>query len=388
MKTIIIKAFFILLLTSQFAQGQDDPFTQINDTDGLNEDQLIQRKFTESIIKLGIYAAQIVDEDLVITISETQMVTAQAAALAIGNPTWENLREYFITNLLPDYSRQGTYLETIYDKELMRNVDQYVKYAETAMSYGFNMTSADREVRTYLSPEKNLGEEFMEMDGVAPLEPTYNGDTAAQYQTKIMNLYQDIAAYEYTGDPAIDDAVVTAMAYTYFEDEDTHAQVLGNIVTMQEVEFTGDPLLDNEIMMGYFDEMFVEMEPDEIEEVEVIVEAGEEGYENGLNGLLADMGVENRDPRARYGDAAAPFYNRMATSANERNEEAQVALTNIFNTWEALQVADNIEKAIEMERLVRFIYENYDDINLDRLEQLTGALQEIWDAIKEAKANN
>lgn len=380
MKTILFRILLFSVLSFHLVHAQTDT----GDEPSISDEALIVNKFTETILKLTLYGTQLADRDLILLVCDSYAVPVQGALLAVRNPTWNNIREYVIQNLLPEYSRQGSYLETIYDRELMRDIDQYIKYAETALSYGFNMTGADREVRAYLSPEKGVLDEFEMTEGETVEQVTYGGDTAAVYQSKITSLYADILAYEPTGDPIVDDAVIEAMTYTYFENGEEHARALDLIVDMNQAEFTGDEILDAEILSGIFDAFFAEEEADEeIVDGGIVTPADNEGeWDNGLNQLMVDMGMGDRDPRNRYGDAAEPYYSEHVTSVRNSNQEAQVALTNVFKAWEAIQLTEYADKAIEMEQLVTQLYENGADYPIERIEELTGQLKYLWDIIK------
>ena len=389
MKNIKIFVIFLVIIGVHnigLAQN-DDTDRQIQ-----SDEDVIIKKFTETLVKLTLYNTQIRDEDQIIMICENYMVSAQGALLAIKNPTFKNIKDYVVKNLLPDYSEQGTLLETVIDKELMRDVDQYIKYARTFMDYGLNMTAADKEVRVYLSPEKGVVEQYEMEEGVNREEITYNGITAGEYQQRVTELYQEINEYEPTGVAEIDDQAILDMISSKFSDEQDQQNVLVLMESLLSTEWTGDEEVDQPILQDIFNEYFLALESDQMEEeeeTEIVEEELDmpenEGWDNGLNELLANMGVGDRSVSARYGEAAEPFYSEYKQNTLRNQEEAQVALTNVFDAWETLQLVKYTEMAIEMEQIGRELIENGVDYNTSDIKEFYGQMRTLWELIKKEK---
>ncbi|VAW11315.1 hypothetical protein MNBD_BACTEROID03-284 [hydrothermal vent metagenome] len=121
----LIFATLLLCTLGAFSQTQDG-----NDGDDvLSDDEIIIKKFKKTIFKLALYNTQLADGDIIVDLADTYGgIPEQARLLAVRNPSWKNIKDGVIGELLPEYSKQGTYLETVYDKELMRDIDQYIKY--------------------------------------------------------------------------------------------------------------------------------------------------------------------------------------------------------------------------------------------------------------------
>ena len=383
-RIIILGVICVLNLNAAYSQDDDEY------RNGISDENLIAKKFAQTIIKLGLYNYQLEDEERIIMICENYLVVVQAGALAIKNPTFENIKEVVVSELLPNYSEQGTFLETIFDKELMRDVDQYVKYARTFLDYGLNMTQYDSDVRVYLSPEKGVLEEYATIEGGERVGDTYNGLSATEYQANVMAVYAEIGEYDSTGIPEVDDAAILAIIEGYFVNEQEQENILGLMSSLNDKEWTGDEDVDNPILQQIFEDYFTNLEADEPEEV-VIDETeeeipGNEGWDNGLNELMASMGAGDRNVYNRYGESSEPYYSEHRDRVRQGQTEAQEALTNVVQAWEVLQNGKYVEMAIEMEEIGRELLENGVSYDTSQIEEFYGIMRQLWEAIKNTKS--
>ena len=376
----------VFLLGFQNIQSQDNDDYR----NGISDERLIAKKFAQTVIKLGMYHWQLEDRERVIMICENYAVVLQAGVLAIRNPTFENIKEVVVSNLLPNYTEQGTFLETIFDKELMRDVDQYVKYARTFLDYGLNMTQYDTDVRVYLSPEKGVVEEYVTLEGGERVEETFGGLTATEYQANVMAIYTEVNEYQPIGIPEIDDANILAIIESYFTDEEEQQNILELMVALNETEWTGEEEVDNPILQQIFEDYFENLEADEPEEEiveeDIVDQPGNEGWNNGLNELMANLGAGDRNVYNRYGEASEPYYTEHRTRVREGQTAAQEALTNVVQAWEVVQQGKYIEMAIEMEQIGREIIENGVQYDTSEIEEFYGIMRQLWNAIFNSKS--
>lgn len=369
-------------------------------SDELSDDQVILKKFTKTITKLALYNAQLADPESVVDVADTYGgIPLQAGILAIRNPSFKNIKDGIVSGLLPDYSKQGTYLETIYDKELMRDIDQYIKYVQTFMDYGLIMSSKvgiDGQVRNHLSPENTIEDYFEEVDGVVSEEETFGGLTTSEYQSQVTAAYQAVGEYEPTGIAEEDDAAIQAIIAEYFSNEQDQENVLilmGELSSAEYVEDDEDAnsAIVTEIFDAYFERLEIQKQEAEAAEEEaeedIFVQPGNEGWENGLNALMADMGEGNRSVSARYGDAAEPYYSNYKSHTRQAQENTQIELTNIVKIWESLQAVKYIEMGIEMEQIGRELLENGVNFDTSEIKDFFGEMKRLWDAIKNTKDN-
>lgn len=358
--------------------------------DGISDERLIAKKFAQTVIKLGMYHWQLEDRERVIMICENYAVVLQAGVLAIRNPTFENIKEVVVSNLLPNYAEQGTFLETVFDKELMRDVDQYVKYARTFLDYGLNMTQYDTDVRVYLSPEKGVVEEYVTLEGGERVGETYGGLTATEYQANVMAIYTEVNEYEPVGISEVDDANILEIIQGYFTDEEEQQNILELMVALNDTEWTGDEEVDNPILQQIFEDYFENLKADEPEEEIVeedpIDQPDYEGWNNGLNELMANLGAGDRNVYNRYGEASEPYYSEHRNRVRQGQTEAQEALTNVVKAWEVIQSERYIEMAIEMEQIGREIIENGIQYDTSQIEEFYGVMRQLWDAIINSKS--
>ena len=376
----------VFLLGFQNVQSQDNDDYR----NGISDERLIAKKFAQTVIKLGMYHWQLEDRERVIMICENYAVVLQAGVLAIRNPTFENIKEVVVSNLLPNYTEQGTFLETIFDKELMRDVDQYVKYARTFLDYGLNMTQYDTDVRVYLSPEKGVVEEYVTLEGGERVEETFGGLTATEYQANVMAIYTEVNEYQPIGIPEIDDANILAIIESYFTDEEEQQNILELMVALNETEWTGEEEVDNPILQQIFEDYFENLEADEPEEEiveeDIVDQPGNEGWNNGLNELMVNLGAGDRNVYNRYGEASEPYYTEHRTRVREGQTAAQEALTNVVQAWEVVQQGKYIEMAIEMEQIGREIIENGVQYDTSEIEEFYGIMRQLWNAIFNSKS--
>ena len=383
-KIIILVSFLLFNLNAAYSQDNEKY------GEGISDERLIAKKFAQTVIKLGMYNWQLEDQDRVIMICENYAVVFQAGLLAIKNPTFENIKDVVVSNLLPNYSEQGTFLETVFDRELMRDVDQYIKYARTFLDYGLNMTRYDTDVRVYLSPEKGVVEEYATIEGGERVGDTYNGLTATEYQANVMAIYTEIGEYEPVGIPEEDDAAILSIIESYFQNVDEQHNILGLMTSLNDTEWTGDEEVDNPILQQIFEDYFDNLEADGPEE-ETIGEPdedipGNEGWDNGLNELMANIGAGDRNVYNRYGEASEPYYSEQRQRVRQGQTEAQEALTNVVQAWEVLQNGKYVEMAIEMEQIGRELIENGVSYDTGQIEEFYGIMRQLWEAIKNSKS--
>lgn len=368
---------------------------EIDDSDeqGPTDWQVIKKYFPKTIAKLGLYSGQVASPSLVVKLAKKQGITGQAAIMAIKNPSWKNVKDGIVEQLLPDYSKQGTPLETIYDKELMRDIDQYVMYAETFMTYGLNMNSYDTEVRNHMSPEKGVTE-FVENPEEKLEEEKFGDMTVSEYQNQVTKAYQAVSEYEYTGDDEADELAVQQIIGNYFESEQDRSNVLFLMGELSSAEYDeddeeGNEELVSEIFTGFFEMLEAQKEEALAVEEALADETGagaDQGWDNTLNGLMADLGAEDRDVGERYGAYAEPYYTEEKTKFQERNEQAQVELTNIIKTWKTLELARYADMLNEMIQIGQELIENGISYDTSDLKTIVGELEKIWKAIKNYKS--
>ena len=405
MKSVYIYSFilFFIQLSHLHAQsieeeyenaGVNDGANIIDDSDeqGATDWEIISKKFPKTIGKLTTYSVQVASPSLVVKLAKKQGITVQAAAMAIKNPSWKNVKDGIVEQLLPDYSKQGTPLETIYDKELMRDIDQYVMYAETFMTYGLNMNSYDTEVRNHMSPEKGVNE-IVENPEEKLEEEKFGDMTVTEYQSQVTKAYQAVSDYEYTGDDVADELAVQEIIGNYFESEQDRNNVLYLMGELSSAEYDEDDEEANEevvseIFTGYFEMLEIQKEEALAEEEALEEEIGpgaDEGWDNTLNGLMADLGAEDRDVGDRYGNYAEPYYTEEKTKFKERNEQAQVDLTNVVKLWKTAELARYADMLNEMIQVGQELIENGISYDTSDLKTIVGELEKIWKAIKNYK---
>ncbi|VAW11314.1 hypothetical protein MNBD_BACTEROID03-283 [hydrothermal vent metagenome] len=268
------------------------------------------------------------------------------------------------------------------------------------MDYGLNMSSnsnVNNQIGNYLSPEQQIANEFIEQDGVVAEEEMFGGLTASDYQTTVTQAYQEISEYQLTGDAEVDDAAIQNIIGFYFanqQDQENVLVLMGELSSAEYVEDDEDAnsALVADIFEAYFERLEIQREEaaaaaEEEAEEEVIILPGDEGWENGLNALMADMGVGNRSVTERYGDAAEPYYSDYKAHILQSNENTQIELTNIVKIWESLQAIKYIEMGIEMEQIGRELLENGVHYDTSAIENFYGEMKRLWDAIKNTKGN-
>ncbi len=114
--------------------------------------ELMIPTLTKTILLLSQKSAQ----DQIIVVCKGYSVTiTYGEILDLGVPTYENLKELFIIKILPQISKEGEVLNTIFDEYLMRDVNQNIDLKETALNFGLQLIVDSEQVRTYLQPESS-----------------------------------------------------------------------------------------------------------------------------------------------------------------------------------------------------------------------------------------
>lgn len=148
MKNIVL---YILMITFFIFPDQNNA-QNIEKADA----ELIAELMVPTLAKTILLLSQKSTEDQIIVVCKGYSVTiTYGEILDLGVPTYENLKELFILKILPQISREGDVLNTLFDKYLMRDVNQNIDLKETALNFGLQLIVDSEQVQTYLQPESS-----------------------------------------------------------------------------------------------------------------------------------------------------------------------------------------------------------------------------------------
>lgn len=172
-----------LIFSNLFLHAQED------DIEKIAKDVLL-----ETVTKYAILLNQQQNEDSTIDVCQSTTISTVYAALeALEILDNKDKRENFIKSVLPEYTKTGEALITVYDKYLSREVEQYISYTEAITTYGFNISSNKEETDDYLQPElsedmqssdKEFSEQMEDSEINKDKGVTYYGDIASGYITE------------------------------------------------------------------------------------------------------------------------------------------------------------------------------------------------------------
>lgn len=148
-----MKRIFFYILMSIFFIWPSQNSAQNNE---MADAELIAELMVPTLAKTLLLFSQKSAEDQIIIVCKGYSVTiTYGEILDLGVPTYENLKELFIIKILPQISKEGEVLVTLFDKYLMRDVNQNIDLKETALDFGLQLIVDDDEVQTYLQPESS-----------------------------------------------------------------------------------------------------------------------------------------------------------------------------------------------------------------------------------------
>lgn len=341
--------------------------------DDRSDSEVIIDLFSQTLVKMSLLLTQTEFEGLTILVCETfSLPFFYGRPLDRENPTYENFRDYAINNMMPNNSRNGEELESIFDKEMMRDVDQVIKYSEASMDFGLQLIMADGPVKVYLAPERNMDDEWTQANIEDDEEEyLYNGMTQEEYQERVLQMMDDLENMEFTGNEEEDAEMMSEIINGYFNDEDDSEDITYLVEELATLEYTGDPAVDeamvNEVMERHFREIA------ENEEGETLAEnfGNNEPWDNGIYPIMEGLQLGDRNVENRYGEAASPFMEEYREEVNGGNAFATNALTNFFGIWNEIQQGRYIERMIEVEGTIREFYGNGGQFNINRVEYPT-----------------
>ncbi len=148
MKEIVL---YILIITFFILPSQNN--AQNNEK---TDAELIAELMVPTLAKTVLLLSQKSTEDQIIVVCKGYSVTiTYGEILDLGVPTFKNLKELFIIKILPQISREGEVLNTLFDKYLMRDVNQNMDLKEIALDFGLQLIVNSEQVQTYLQPESS-----------------------------------------------------------------------------------------------------------------------------------------------------------------------------------------------------------------------------------------
>lgn len=130
---------------------------QINAQNNKKTDaELIAELMVPTLAKTVLLLSQISAEDQIIVVCKSYSISiTYGEILDLGVPTFENLKELFIKKILPQISKEGDVLNTIFDRYLMKDVNQNIDLSETALNFGLQLIVENDDVQTYFKPESS-----------------------------------------------------------------------------------------------------------------------------------------------------------------------------------------------------------------------------------------
>jgi len=147
--TVCLMAFTMLFQFSGFAQQST------LEQDEKEIDEIIDKVLKPTIEKWALLATQkTVEESIILVCKFGSIGFAYDEVLNKNIPSHNDLKEMFIKKLLPNYTKTGEALNTIYDKYLMKEVETFVEYSEAVPKYGLKLITEHELADIYISPEK------------------------------------------------------------------------------------------------------------------------------------------------------------------------------------------------------------------------------------------
>ncbi len=144
--------FFYILMSISFIW----PSQIMAQNNEMSDAELIAELMVPTLAKTLLLLSQKSVEDQIIIVCKGYSVTiTYGEILDLGVPTYEDLKELFIIKILPQISKEGEVLVTLFDKYLMRDVNQNINLKETALDFGLQLIVDGDEVQTYLQPESS-----------------------------------------------------------------------------------------------------------------------------------------------------------------------------------------------------------------------------------------
>lgn len=148
-----MKKIFLYVLMNAFFIFPSQNNAQNNEK---TDAELIAELMVPTLAKTVLLLSQKSTEDQIIVVCKGYSITiTYGEILDLGVPTYENLKELFILKILPQISREGEVLNTLFDKYLMRDVNQDIDLKETALNFGLQLIVDSEQVQTYLQLESS-----------------------------------------------------------------------------------------------------------------------------------------------------------------------------------------------------------------------------------------
>ena len=147
MRTILI--IFLLF-------GILNPFVGHAQKNEKSDAEIIAELMIPTVAKTILLLSQKTAESQIIIVCKAGSITiTYGEILDIGVPTWESLSDLLVKKILPQVTKHGVLINSIYDKYLMRDINQDIDLSEAAYTFGLNLIVDDGKVKTYLVPENN-----------------------------------------------------------------------------------------------------------------------------------------------------------------------------------------------------------------------------------------
>lgn len=197
MKTYVstfIVIFLLLFQNINFAQitkEQEQENKQTLEDDKKEIDAIIEEVLKPTKKKLGLLGLQKTSKQTIIIACNMGLITVPYNKILNKSYSHKDLKELFIKKLLPNYTKTGEALNTVYDKYLMKEIETYVEYSEVIPKFGLTLITEHELADVYIAPEKGENpkdtgmslEEGLESNGVE--------------KNTVLNRYGDIIGTEF-----------------------------------------------------------------------------------------------------------------------------------------------------------------------------------------------
>ena len=279
------------------------------------------------------------------------------------NKIYSDPYQQYVNTLLPiDPEERDQYIvtETMFNMELLRDINQVVAYTKQAMDYGLGMVAENETVMDRLSPERIYKREdrlFTPEEEEEVEDLTYNGMTQEQFTASVQNTIAQMEGLELTGDSVADSAAMAEVLSGLGEEENREEMT----AIMEQIMSDGgysEEISDEELAIIVSDVV-----EDNWEVLLGPIASGRLHLQSLESGMVKDLeseGLKERNIRERYGEAAEPFYGAYESELEQNNTDAKDILTKAINGWVQVQEKKYIEKAIAMEKIGREIIANGD----------------------------
>lgn len=276
------------------------------------------------------------------------------------NKRYQDPYQVYVNTQMPGPADQVIVLETLVNKELLRDINQTIAYTQQALDFGLGMITENEEVMDQIGPERIYKRRAQ------PIRPeeeeqaevfTYNGMTQQQFSASVQNAIGSISNLEFTGDAAADGALISeaiAPIATHGNEEEVTAimqQIMSDQGYSGEIEEEELALIVSEIIAEHWQTLLGKYESGRLhlQYVEAVLARG-----------LDDRGLEKRNTKERYAEASEPYYTSYKKELDDEHKHAIDVLTIAINSWNMVQEKKYIEKAELMYGIGQDIINNGD----------------------------